>query len=148
MLDQDLAERYGVSTKALNQAVRRNKNRFPQDFMFQLNWEDTTELLRSQFVTLKQGRHYKYRPFAFTEHGALMLANVLNSVRAIQVSIFVVRTFIRLRQEVSTQREFLQRLLEFERKVSGHDAEIKAIFEALRQMMVSPQSEGMVGSSD
>ena len=97
---------------------------------------------------MKRGQNIKFRPLAFTEHGALMLANVLNSARAIQVSIFVVRTFIRLRQEVSTQRELIEKLLHLERKVTGHDAEMKAIFEAIRQLMIPADLEGTVGSSE
>jgi hypothetical protein len=93
MLDSDLAELYGVETKVLNQAVKRNIERFPADFMFQLTQEEYDDLvrLRSQFVTLKRGEHRKYLPYAFTEHGALMLANVLNSERAAQTSVQVVR---------------------------------------------------------
>jgi phage regulator Rha-like protein len=95
MLDNDLAELYGVGTKVLNQAVKRNAIRFPPDFMFQLT-ADEWESLRSQFVTLKRGEHRKYLPYAFTKHGALMLANVLNSERAAQTSVQVVRAFVRL----------------------------------------------------
>lgn len=107
--------------------------------MFQLSWEEIDELSRSQIVTLKQGHNIKYRPYVFTEHGALMLANVLNSNRAIEVSIFVVRTFIRLRGEFFNQREFLRKLLELEQKVLGHDEDIKVIFEAIRRLMSEPE---------
>jgi hypothetical protein len=100
MLDAELAEIYGVETKRVNEQVRRNLNRFPPDFMFQLT-ADEWDSLRSQFATLKRGQHRKYLPYAFTEHGALMLANVLNSERAAQTSVMVVRAFVRLRQLLS-----------------------------------------------
>ncbi|MBI4024969.1 MAG: ORF6N domain-containing protein [Verrucomicrobia bacterium] len=100
ILDADLSRVYGVSTKALNQAVKRNLNRFPADFMFQLTRNETVAIqrLRSQFVTLKRGQHIKYLPYAFTEQGAIMAANVLNSPQAVRMSVFVVRAFVRMRQ--------------------------------------------------
>ena len=135
MLDNDLAELYGVETKVLNQAVKRNATRFPPDFMFQLTageWES----LRSQFVTLKRGEHRKYLPYAFTEHGALMLANVLNSERAAQTSVMVVRAFVRLRQMLASNAELARKLAALENK---YDAQFKVVFDAIRQLMSPPE---------
>jgi len=137
MLDSDLAELYGVKTKALNQAVKRNVGRFPADFCFQLTATEAAELrsLRSQFVTLKRGEHRKYLPYAFTEHGALMLANVLNSDRAAQTSVQVVRAFVRLRQLLASNVELARKLEALERK---YDAQFKIVFDAIRQLMSPP----------
>lgn len=135
MLDSDLAELYGVETKRLNEQVRRNPNRFPPDFMFQLTageWES----LRSQFATLKRGEHRKYLPYAFTEHGALMLANVLNSERAAQTSVMVVRAFVRLRQMLASNAELAPKLDAMEKK---YDAQFKVVFDAIRQLMSPPE---------
>ncbi|MEQ1913784.1 MAG: ORF6N domain-containing protein [Sideroxydans sp.] len=136
MLDSDLAELYGVEIRALNQAVKRNAERFPQDFMFQLTPEEH-ESLRSQFVTLKAGRgqHRKYAPYVFTEHGALMLGNVLKSERAVEVSIMVVRTFVHLRELVSSNNELSLKLDKLERKFAGHDRAISELINTLRQLM-------------
>jgi phage regulator Rha-like protein len=134
MLDSDLAEIYGVETKRLNEQVRRNFNRFPVDFMFQLTTEEW-ESLRSQFATLKRGEHRKYPPYAFTEHGALMLANVLNSERAAQTSVQVVRAFIRLRQMLASDVELARKLAAMEKK---YDAQFKVVFDAIRQLMSPP----------
>jgi hypothetical protein len=146
MLDRDLAILYGVSTKVLNQAVKRNKGRFPEDFMFQLTHQEGkswwTEVmdprLRSQNVTLKRGQHMKYRPYAFTEHGILMLSSVLNSERAIQVNIAIMRAFVRLRQMLATNANLDRRLDELEKK---YDAQFKVVFEAIRQLMASPEKQ-------
>ena len=137
MLDNDLAELYGVETKVLNQAVKRNIERFPADFMFQLTQEEYDDLvrLRSQFVTLKRGAHRKYLPYAFTEHGALMLANVLNSERAAQTSVQVVRAFVRLRQMLASNAELARKLAALENK---YDAQFKVVFDAIRQLMSPP----------
>ncbi len=140
MIDSDLAELYGVSTKRLNEQVRRNIGRFPEDFMFQLSPEEF-DSLRSQFATSKHesgrgGR--RHLPFAFTEHGAIMAASVLNSPRAEEVSVYVVRAFIRLRELVSTHKELSHKLDELERKVSGHDRAIAGLFDAIRQLMTPP----------
>jgi phage regulator Rha-like protein len=134
MLDSDLAELYGVETKRLNEQVRRNLNRFPPDFMFQLTAEEW-ESLRSQFATLKRGEHRKYLPFAFTEHGALMLANVLNSERAAQTSVQVVRAFVRLRQMLAANAELARKLEAMENK---YDRQFKVVFDAIRQLMSPP----------
>lgn len=137
MLDNDLAELYGVETKVLNQAVKRNIERFPADFMFQLTQEEYDDLvrLRSQFVTLKRGEHRKYLPYAFTEHGALMLANVLNSERAAQTSVQVVRAFVRLRQMLASNAELARKLAALENK---YDAQFKVVFDTIRQLMSPP----------
>jgi phage regulator Rha-like protein len=131
MLDSDLAEIYGVETKRVNEQVRRNLNRFPPDFMFQLDQKEW-DSLRSQFATLKRGQHRKYLPYAFTEHGALMLANVLNSERAAQTSVQVVRAFVRLRQLLASNAELARKLASLEKK---YDAQFKVVFEAIRKLM-------------
>jgi ORF6N domain len=140
MLDADLAELYGVETKRLNEQVRRNSERFPEDFMFQLS-EEELESLRSQFATLKTGRgqHRKYLPYAFTEHGAIMAASVLNSPRAIEVSVHVVRAFVRLRELISGNKELAQKLNLLERKVGAHDKAIAEIINAIRELMAPPE---------
>ena len=135
MLDADLAALYGVSTKRLNEQVRRNKDRFPDDFLFQLSAQET-ENLRSQFATSSAehgGR--RYRPYAFTEHGAVMLASVLNSKIAVEASIQVVRAFVRLRQMLATHKELAAKLAELESRLDAHDENITAVFEAIRQLM-------------
>ena len=137
ILSPDLAEIYGVETRALNQAVKRNASRFPADFAFRLTDDEALEAhrLRSQFVILKRGQHVKYAPFAFTEHGAIMAASVLNSPRAIHMSIFVVRAFLNLREWAVSQTELAARLAELERRVGAHDHELKTIIQALREFL-------------
>lgn len=148
MLDADLAELYGVELRALNQAVKRNADRFPEDFMFQLTAEEFSAL-RSQIVTLKTGRgqHRKYLPYAFTEHGALMLGNVLKSERAVEVSLMVVRVFVHLRELVSTHKELSQKLNQLERKVGAHDRAIAELINAIRQLMApsDPKKKRPIG---
>lgn len=138
MLDSDLAELYGVTTKRLNQQVARNPERFPEDFMFQLTLKEF-EILRLQFAT-SSWRHGGRRtpPYVFTEHGAIMLASVLNSERAIEASVFVVRAFVKLRSLLATHKEIAQKLTELERKLTGHDEDIKTLFAAIRQLMAQP----------
>jgi hypothetical protein len=146
MLDRDLAYLYGVTTKVLNQAVKRHKDRFPEDFMFQLTMEEAkiwwTEVkgggLRSQIVTLKRGQHIKYRPYAFTEHGILMLSSVLNSERAVQVNIEIMRAFVRLRRILASHAELARKLDALEKK---YDAQFKIVFDAIRQLMKPPESK-------
>jgi phage regulator Rha-like protein len=139
MLDSDLAELYGVTTKRLNEQVRRNLGRFPPDFMFQLSAEEAA-VLRSQIATSKQGRGgRRYTPYAFTEHGAIMLANVLSTPRAAEVSVYVVRAFVRLRQMVATNTEVTAKLAALERRVAGHDAAIASLVRAIRQLMAPPE---------
>jgi hypothetical protein len=167
MLDTDLAGVYGVTTKALNQAIKRNADRFPEDFRFQLTTEEV-DSLRSQTVTSKKGRGgRRYVPWVFTEHGALMAANVLNSPRAVEMSVFVVRAFVRLREYARGHTEIAKRLDSLEQKVAGHDEDLKQMFAALRStsehgtcaffsrvplLFLSPRSdgfhsEGLVGRS-
>ena len=140
MLDADLAVLYGVAAKALNQAVKRNTERFPEDFMFQLTQEEA-DSLRSQVVTLKGGRgqHRKYLPYAFTEQGVAMLSSVLRSTRAIQVNIAIIRAFVWLRQAVPAYKELAAKVAELENAVGKHDDAIKTIVHALQQMIVPPR---------
>jgi phage regulator Rha-like protein len=137
MLDRDLAELYGVETRVLKQAVRRNKKRFPDDFMFELTKEEN-QSLRSQNVILKRGKHSKYLPFAFTEQGVAMLSTVLNSERAIEVNIEIMRVFVRLREMLGAHRELAAKMKELETRIQNHDEQIQAIFEAIRQLMNPP----------
>lgn len=154
MLDRDLAELYGVETKVLNQAVKRNLERFPSDFMFQLSRDEavlvsrsqfvtlnaeitkeplqTKASLRSQIVTLKRGAHRKFRPFAFTEQGVAMLSSVLRSDRAIQVNLAIMRTFVQLRQMLSSHADLARKLESLEKK---YDANFRIVFDAIREMM-------------
>ncbi|MCX5687791.1 MAG: ORF6N domain-containing protein [Candidatus Omnitrophica bacterium] len=133
MLDRDLAKLYGVETKVLIQAVKRNIERFPEDFMFQLT-EDEFNNLRSQFVTSSWGGT-RYLPYVFTEQGVAMLSSVLNSAIAIQVNITIMRAFVKLRQILSINKELAHKLAELERKTEKHNVEIQAIFEAIRKLM-------------
>jgi hypothetical protein len=139
LLDRDLAALYGVSTKRLNEQVRRNRKRFPDDFMFQLDAGEAAAL-RSQNATLKLGRgqHRKFLPYAFTEHGAIMAANVLNSEQSVEVSVFVVRAFVKLRNWMATHSELAAKLAELDRKVAGHDETIRQLVAAIRQLMAPP----------
>ena len=132
MLDSDLAAIYGVETGALNRAVKRNASRFPVDFMFRLTPKEA-EALRCQIGTSNEGRGgRRYLPYAFTEHGALMLANVLNSERAAQTSVFVVRAFVRLRQLLSSNTELARKLEALENK---YDTQFRVVFDAIRKLM-------------
>jgi hypothetical protein len=132
MLDADLAGLYGVPTRTLNQAVSRNVERFPEDFMFQLSWDEAKGLLRSQFVTLKRGQHLKYRPYAFTEQGVAMLSSVLKSKRAVQVNIAIMRAFVRLREILATHKDLARKLTAMEKK---YDAQFRVVFEAIHKLM-------------
>ena len=138
MLDRDLAKMYGVKTKALTQAVKRNKYRFPKEFMFRLTKEEA-ELSRSQIVTLKRGQNIKYLPYAFTEQGVGMLSSVLKSKRAIQVNIAIMKAFIRLRETFAAHKELAVKLDLLERRINIHDEEIKSIFEAIKLLMSQEQ---------
>jgi phage regulator Rha-like protein len=136
MLDRELADIYGVETKVLNQAVKRNANRFPEDFMFRLTNGEVAELNRSQIVTGSQKhRDPRFPPYAFTEHGALMLANVLNSERAAQTSVMVVRAFVKLRQMLASNAELSRKLADMEKK---YDTQFRVVFDAIRQLMSPP----------
>jgi hypothetical protein len=142
MLDSDLAQLYGVTTKRLNEQVRRNLKRFPDDFMIQLT-ADEAESLRSQFATSKPGRGgRRYRPLAFTEQGVAMLSTVLNSERAIEVNIAIMRAFVRLRQIMSTHKDLAAKLEKIERKLGEHDEHFHVVFEAIRQLMAPPPVTG------
>ena len=133
MFDADLAALYGVETKVFNQAVRRNKERFPKDFMFQLNEEEALSL-RSQIVTLEtgRGRYPKYAPLAFTEQGVAMLSSVLKSKEAVQINVAIMRTFVRFRQVLATNDELA-------RKVAQHDRQIGVLFEQVQKMLAPVQ---------
>ena len=137
MLDRDLAALYGVETKNLNKAAQRNLDRFPPDFMFQLT-ADEADGLRFQFGTLKRGQHFKYLPQAFTQEGVAMLSSVLRSPRAIQVNIAVMRVFVRLRETLALHKELARKLAELERKIEGHDASIRTLFDAIRGLAAPP----------
>ncbi len=134
MLDRDLAELFGVETKQLKRQVRRNIGRFPSDFMFMLT-KDEVENLRCQIGTLGKGAHMRYPPMVFTEHGAIMAASVLNSKRAVEVSIFVVRAFVKLRELLSTHKKMAKKLDELEKRLTGHDENFQVVFEVIKQLL-------------
>jgi hypothetical protein len=135
ILDTDLAELYGVPVKHLNQQVKRNSHRFPRDFLFTLTKAES-ESLRSQFVTSNGGRGgRRYLPYAFTEHGAIMAATVLNSKRAIEMSIFVVRAFVGMRHALVVNQHVVSKLSELEARLDSHDADIQDLVEAIRELM-------------
>ncbi len=150
IIDSDLAELYGVTTKRLNQQVKRNINRFPKDFVFQLT-ENEAGGMRSQIVTASNPnairsqnataskRNVRHLPHAFTEHGVIMAASVLNSQRAVDVSVYVVRAFVRLRQMLAMNKELAHKLAELERKVESHDGAIRSLVTAIRQLMQEPE---------
>ena len=138
MLDADLAQLYGVPTKVLNQAVKRNKNRFPPDFMFQLTGAEKDEVV-TVCDHLRRLRFSPSLPHAFTEYGAIMLATVLNSQRAIEASIYVVRAFVRLREALATHRAVARKLAELEKRIESHDEHIQSLFDAIRQLMTPPE---------
>jgi hypothetical protein len=143
IVDRDLAEIYGVETRRLNEQVKRNPERFPEDFMFQLTKEEADFWLRSrsQIAILKRGKNIKYLPYAFTEHGAIMAANVLNSPQAVRMSVFVVRAFVKLREMLSAHKELAHKLAELERKLQNHDESIRSLVVAIRQLMRPPEPE-------
>ena len=138
MLDADLAILYGVSTKRLNEQVKRNRDRFPDDFMFQLTEDEKAEVV-ANCDHLKQLKFSPNLPYAFTEHGAIMLATVLNSPVAVQASIQVVRAFVKLREMLSANKELAHKLTLLENNIGKHDEDIKLIFNAIRQLMTSPE---------
>jgi len=156
MLDADLARLYEVETRALIQAVKRNIERFPADFMFQLTLDEArhsrsqTVILNaqdaaatgsssSQPVTVRRGANIKYLPYAFTEQGVAMLSSVLRSKRAAQVNIAIMRAFVKLREMLSAHTELRQKLAELERTLEGHDGQIRSLFDAIRQLMAPPR---------
>ena len=137
MLDRDLAELYGVEAKALNRAVRRNCERFPEDFMFQLNNQEVG-ILRCQIGTSNEWGGPRYLPYAFTEYGVAMLSSVLRSRRAILVNIEIMRAFGRLRQILATHKDLARKLEELEKK---YDSQFRVVFDAIRQLMAPPPSK-------
>ena len=140
LLDADLAGIYGVPTKAFNQAVKRNVERFPEDFCFRLTAEEAEAVLRSrsQFVTLKRGQNIKYLPYAFTEHGAIMAATVLNSPEAVAMSVFVVRAFVQMRERLLANAAILKRLAEINKTLLEHDSALRIIWEKLQPLLAPP----------
>ena len=138
IIDYDIAKIFGIATKVLNQAVKRNIDRFPRDFMFVLTKAEKNELVTNcdRFNSLK---HSTALPYAFTEHGAVMLATILNSPSAVEASIYVVRAFIRMREFLSEHKELAQKLKELELKFVGHDEQIRDIIEAINQLLTSPE---------
>ena len=140
MLDVDLAKLYGVKVKRLNEQVKRNRKRFPDDFMFQIT-KDELYSSRSQIATLKQGKNIKYLPYVFTEQGVAMLSSVLNSERAIQVNILIMRAFTKLREILLTHKDLAVKIETLEKKYVVHDETIKEIFEAIRKLLVFPPVE-------
>lgn len=150
LLDRNLAALYGVTTKRLNEQVKRNRDRFPPDFLFQRTVEETAALrsqnatasekkaaMRSQFATASK-RNVRYLPYAFTEHGAIMAATILNSPQAVAISVYVVRAFVKLRELVSTHKDLAHKLAELEERVGTHDEAIGQLFAAIRQLMAPP----------
>jgi ORF6N domain len=158
VLDSDLAELYGVTTKVFNQTIRRNAARFPADFLFHLEAEEFANLisqsvtsssegnrvLRSQIVTLeidRRGRHRKYLPWAFTEHGAIMAATILRSERAVAMSVYVVRAFVRMREALLTNAVIFKRLAEIDKKLLEHDVVLQDVVEKLLPLLNPPHEE-------
>jgi len=140
ILASDLAELYGVPTFRLNEQVKRNSTRFPSDFVFQLTateW-DEVKALRSQFATLKKGQHQKYRPYAFTEHGAIMAANVLNSPQAVAMSVYIVRAFVQQREVLAANEAILKRLAEIDKTLLQHNAALRDIYHKLMPLLQPP----------
>ena len=140
MLDADLADLYGVSTKRLNEQVKRNRGRFPQDFMFKLNGDEWAELV-AKCDRFKNMKHSTVLPSAFTEHGAVMLANILKSRRAVEMSVYVVRAFIKLREALSRNHELARRIGDLESMIATHDKAIQSLFSAIRALMTEPKQK-------
>lgn len=158
ILDRDLAELYDVETKRLNEQVRRNKGRFPDDFAFRLTRQEVEHLRcqngtsrpepidgevvttsRSQIATLKRGQNFKYVPWAFTEHGAIMAANVLRSRKAVEMSVFVVRAFVKMREQLGATRELARRLAEIEKELVVHDTALVDLYDKIRPLLLPPE---------
>jgi hypothetical protein len=137
MLDRDLAVLYGVETRALNQAVKRNRDRFPDDFMFELTRDEIRNI--SQSVICSSTMKHAKNAYAFTEQGVAMLSSVLHSKRAVEVNIEIMRVFVRLREMMATHKELAFKLIELEERLEGHDEQIQSIFEAIRQLMTPPE---------
>jgi len=141
MIDADLAELYGVPTKALNQALKRNRDRFPPDFGFRLSRSEKIEVV-TNCDHLARLKYSPSVPYAFTEHGAIMAANVLNSPRAVAMSVHVVRAFVRLREVIASHKELVKRLDELEGR---YDEQFKVVFDAIRQLMAPPEPKRKIG---
>ena len=141
MVDADLAELYGVETKVLNQAVKRNRERFPHEFMFQLSKAEKDEVV-TICDHLARLKYSPVLPYAFTEHGSLMLGNVLKSPRAVEVSLLIVKTFVQVRELLASNKELTTKLEALERRLTGHDHAILEIVEAIKQLMSTPQPSG------
>jgi hypothetical protein len=137
MLSTDLAPLYGVEPKALAQAVKRNRSRFPPDFMFHLHRKELA-ILKSQFVTSSWGGARRAPPLAFTEQGVAMLSSALRSERAIQINVAIMRAFVKLREALSAHRDLAAKLAELERTLAGHDTDIQNLFDAIHQLMTPP----------
>lgn len=138
ILDSELAELYGVEVRALNQQVKRNARRFPDDFVIQLTAEEAANLKSQNVISSSGHGGRRHLPYAFTEHGAIMAASVLNSQRAVEMSIFVVRAFVRMREALASNQQILTKLTELERQVEGHDTSIQELVEAIRELMEPP----------
>jgi len=134
IIDADLAEAYGVPTRRLNEQVKRNKERFPEDFMFQLSADEKAEVI-ANCDHLDRLKFSKALPYAFTEHGAIMAASVLNSPKAVEVSVFVVRAFVQLREVLAGHKELARKIAQLERKLGDHDEQIMVLVEAIKQLM-------------
>lgn len=149
IFDRDLAMLYGVEVKRLNEQVKRNRERFPDDFAFQLTAQEVTDLKsqfatastqrsRSQIATLKRGHNIKYRPYAFTEHGAIMAATVLNSSKAVEMSVFVVRAFVKMRERLMATATLAKRLAEVEKLLLTHDSALRDLYLKIRPLLLPP----------
>ena len=141
MIDSDLAEMYGVETKRLKEQVKRNIERFPDDFMFQLTSEETVALSRSQNATLKQGQNVKYLPFAFTEHGVLMLSSVLRSEQAIEVNISIMRVYSKMKELLMLNKDVLLKLEKLEKSTDNNNKDIQTIFSYIKKLIEQPAKE-------
>jgi hypothetical protein len=139
ILDEDLAALYAVPTKRFNEQIKRNKRRFPHDFMFRLRKQEVA-ILRSQFATSSWGGR-RHLPLAFTEHGAIMAATILNSEKAIEISVHVVRVFVKLRTILTQHKDLAHKLVELESRIGTHDKAIRSLFDAIRQLMTPPEKE-------
>jgi hypothetical protein len=141
MMDSDLAEMYGVETKALKQAVKRNMDKFPDDFMFELTGKEAEDFSRSHFVTLKRGYNIKYLPYAFTEHGVLMLSSVLRSKQANDVNISIMRVYTRMKELIMSNKDILLKVEKLERSSDKHDKDIQLIFSYIKKLLEQPVKE-------
>ncbi len=144
ILDRDLAGLYGVQTKYLTRQVRRNISRFPNDFLMHLTRKEYRQLIRCQFGTLEKGKYSKYLPYVFTEQGVAMLSSVLNSERAIQVNILIMRAFTKLREALASYKGLAEKIDILESKYAGHDETIKAILDAIRRLINAPRKKARV----